>query len=212
MAKSLKDENRWQLWIVIAVNSLIFFSVAAQARAVGLDGLLSLVGEPEKVLPVGFAVVIATVLNGLLSADAKVGVVFLRWKNALPGHRAFSRYAKADPRIDLVALRKTIGTEFPVNPVDQNRVWYRIYKAVEAEPAVSQVHRDFLLLRDYTGLCVVLIIFYGGVGFYIMNFTKPFALYLLFLTMQYVVVRQAASRYGVRIVKSVLAQRATKAA
>ncbi len=212
MAKSLKEQNRWQLWGIIAVNSLIFFSVVVQAKIIKLDDLRSIFSEPEKLVPVGFAVVITTVLNGLLSADAKACLVFLRWHNALPGHRAFSQYATSDPRIDLVALRKTIGPEFPVNPVDQNRVWYRIYKTVEEEPAVSQVHKDFLLLRDYTGLCVLFIIFYGTVGLSTIASTRTFILYLLILIIQYVVVRQAASHYGVRMVKTVLAQKAAKAA
>lgn len=209
MAKSLKEQNRWQLWIIIAANTLLLYAVV-QTDAFGLDSFRSVLSDPEKLVPMGLAVVIATVLNGVLSADAKERLVFLRWKNALPGHRAFSRYAKSDPRIDLVALRKTLGAEFPVNPVEQNRVWYRIFKTVEEEPAVSQVHRDFLLLRDYTGLSVLFIIFYGAVGLYTIASAKTLVLYLLALIIQYFVVRQAASQYGVRMVKTVLAQKAAK--
>jgi hypothetical protein len=35
-------------------------------------------------IPVGFAFIIATVADGLLSADMKDRLVFLKWKHALP--------------------------------------------------------------------------------------------------------------------------------
>jgi len=206
LAKSLKEQNRWQIAIVVVVNSLFLYGVV-QANAIELDGFRSIFSDAQKLVPVGCAVVIATVLNGILNADAKARLVFLRWYDALPGHRAFSEYASADPRIDLAALTKMQGFVFPVDPRDQNRAWYRIYKTVENEPAVVQVHRDFLLLRDYTGLSALFIVFYGAAGLYAIPSTKISAIYLLLLILQYCVVRQAASHYGIRLVTTVLAQK-----
>jgi hypothetical protein len=205
--KSLKEQNRWQLWLVLAINSLFFYGVQ-QANAIKIDGLRGLFTDTNKLLPIGFALVISTVLNGMLSADNKARLVFLRWRYALPGHRAFSKYAMSDPRIDLVALTKLHGSAFPADPIDQNRTWYRMYKTVEKEPAVNQVHRDFLLLRDYTGLCALFVVFYGAAGLYAIPSTKIGLLYLALLVLQYAVVRQAASNYGIRFVTTVLAQRA----
>ena len=37
--------------------------------------------------------------------------------------------------------------DFPVDPVEQNRAWYRIYKTMENDTAVRQVHRDFLRIH-----------------------------------------------------------------
>lgn len=166
--------------------------------------------EPQKLMPAGLAVLVSTVLNGFLSADTKARLVFLRWRNVLPGHRAFSEYANSDPRIDPFVLGLILGSAFPVDPVDQNRVWYRLFKIVEKEPAVEQVHRDFLLLRDYTGLSALFIIFNGGAGLYAISSLKVWALYLLVLVMQYIVVRQAASQYGIRMVTTVLARQEVK--
>jgi hypothetical protein len=36
--KSLKDQNRWQLWIIVAANSLFLYGVV-QANAIKADGL-----------------------------------------------------------------------------------------------------------------------------------------------------------------------------
>jgi hypothetical protein len=206
LTKSLKEKNYPLLWVIIALNALFFYAVV-HANAVQLDDLRSLFSDPGKLVPVGVAVLIATVLNGMLSAEMKARLVFLRWRNALPGHRAFSEYAASDPRVDPAALRETVGTTFPVDPADQNRAWYRLFKAVEQEPAVDQVHRDFLLLRDYTALSVLFLIFYGAVGLYAISSLKIFGLYIVLLNFQYIVARQAASNYGVRFVTTVLAQK-----
>jgi hypothetical protein len=209
LSKSLKEQNRTLLWTIIAVNAVVFCAVV-RANAIQLDSFSSVFGEPQKLVPAGLAVLISTVMNGFLSADTKARLVFLRWRNALPGHRAFSEYANSDPRIDPVVLRRSLGSAFPVDPVDQNRIWYRLFKAVEKEPAVEQVHGDFLLLRDYTGLSALFIIFNGGVGLYAISSLKVWALYLMLLIVQFILVRQAASQYGIRMVSTVLARQEAK--
>jgi hypothetical protein len=203
--KSLKEQNRWQLWIIIAGNSVFLYGVI-QANAIKLEGLRSAFKDAGNLLPVGVALVISAVLNGLLSADAKSRLVFLRWRHALPGHRAFTDYAMRDPRIDVPMLAKLHGSALPTDPVEQNRAWYRIYKAMETDAAVRQVHRDFLLLRDYTGLCVVFVVFYGAVAFYAISSKKVALIYLIAMVAQYVLIRQAASNYGIRFVTTVLAR------
>jgi hypothetical protein len=209
LSKPLKEQNRWQLCIIFAGNTFLLYALV-QAKGFDIDGLRSIFGDPKTLVPVGFAVVATAVLNGVLSADTKARLVFLRWHNALPGHRAFSHYASSDPRIDFAALTRDHGAALPVDPVEQNRTWYRIYKTVENEPSVNQVHRDFLLLRDYTGLSVLFFVFYGGVGFFALPSIRSSALYLLLLIIQFGVVRLAASNYGIRLVTTVLAQKTTK--
>jgi hypothetical protein len=52
----------------------------------------------------------------------KARLVFLRWRHALPGHRAFSKYAVRDPRIDVSSLEKLHGGSLSVDPVEQNQI------------------------------------------------------------------------------------------
>jgi hypothetical protein len=205
LAKSLKEQNRWQIWLIIALNSLFLYGVV-EANAIEIDGIRSIFTDASKLVPFGLAVVVATVLNGLLWANAKARLVFLRWQHTLPGHRAFTRYITADPRIDPVAVQRAIGGPLPVDPVEQNRVWYRLYKTVENDPAITQVHRDFLLTRDYTALAVLFLVFYGGAGYYSIPSPKIATIYAVLLLIQCVVVRQAAFHYGIRFVTSVLAR------
>ena len=207
MEKSLKDQNRLQLWISVAANTLFFFGIV-QADAVRLDGLRAVFIDVHNLLPVGIALLITTVLNGVLSAGAKERLVFFRWHNALPGHRAFSKYCRSDSRIDVLALTRAFGSPFPVDPVEQNRAWYGIYKSVETETGVRQALRDYLLLRDYTALSVLFLIFYGGAGLFLIPSSKTGLIYLVLLLLQYVLVRQSASNSGVRLVTTALAQKA----
>lgn len=204
--KSLKDQYRWQLWIIVAVNTLFLYSVV-QANAIKVDGLRAIFTGAQNLLPVGVALIVATVLNGLLSADAKARVVFLRWHYALPGHRAFSEHAARDPRIDVAALKKIHGGPLPTDPVEQNRTWYRMYKSIENDPAVRQAHRDYLFMRDYAGLGAVFIVFYGAVGMFTIPSMRVGLMYLLVLAAQFALVRQAASNYGTRFVTTVLARK-----
>jgi hypothetical protein len=205
LATSLKEQNRWQIWFIIAVNSLFLYGVV-EANAIQIDGLRSIFTDASKLVPFGLAVVIATVLNGLLPADAKARLVFLRWRNTLPGHRAFTRYMTADPRIDPTAVQRAVGGPLPVDPAEQNQVWYRLYKTVENDPAIAQVHRDFLLTRDYTALAVLFLIFYGSAGYYSIPSPKIATIYAVLLLIQCIAVRQAAFHYGIRFVTSVLAR------
>jgi len=207
MVKSLKEQNRWQLWLIVAANSLFLYGVV-QANAIEVEGLRAMFKDASNLLPVGLAIIVSTVLNGLLSADTKARLVFLRWHNALPGHRAFTQYAKSDSRIDLAKVTKLHGSALPTDPSEQNKVWYQFYKTVDNNTAVLQVHRDFLLMRDYTGLAALFIFVYGAVGLYGIPSLKISIFYILLLIIQYAIVRRAAATYGVRMVTTVLAQKA----
>ena len=207
--KSLKDQYRWQLWIIVAANTLFLYGVV-QANAIKVDGLRAIFTDAQNLLPVGVALIVATVLNGLLSADAKARVVFLRWRHALPGHRAFSVYALRDPRIDVAALEKIHGGPLPTDPVEQNRTWYRMYKSIENDAAVRQAHRDYLFMRDYAGLCAVFILLYGTAGMFTIPSMRVGLIYLVVLAAQFVLVRQAACNYGTRFVTTVLARKTGK--
>jgi hypothetical protein len=67
--KSLKDQYRWQLWIIVAVNTLFLYGVV-QANAIKVDGLRAIFTDAQNLLPVGVALIVATVLTGLLSSEA----------------------------------------------------------------------------------------------------------------------------------------------
>ena len=158
-------------------------------------------------LQVDLGVVLAGVVNGLLSADIKARLVFWRWSNPLPGSFAFSRYAQRDARIDTAALRQVVG-DWPTEPRQQNAIWYRLYKTVEHEPAVMDAHRYFLLTRDYAALAFLVFVVAGPLGLWLLPSALTAGAYIGLLLLQYLLARQAASNYGVRFVTTVLSLKA----
>ena len=87
-----------------------------------------------------------------------------------------------------------------------------MYKEVHNEPSVHQVHREFLLLRDYAGLAALFLVGFGAVAIFTVQPTRVLAVYCVLLMAQFIIVRHAAATYGIRFVTTVLALKASTSA
>lgn len=209
VSKSLKDQNRWQLWLTIALNACAFYTVI-RSGAISAAGWKGLFTSATNLLPAGFSFIVTSVANGLLSANMKARLVFLRWAHALPGHRAFSKHAPVDPRIDLERLKKSLGNNFPKEPEAENKAWYRMFKEEEAAPEVQHIHREFLLMRDYTGFSALFLVGLGVASFVFVKSWEASLAYCIALLLQFIIVRHVAATYGTRFVCTVLAVKSAK--
>lgn len=207
-AKTLKDQYRWSLWLAIAANTLVLGAILQGGPT--LSDVPAMLERASVLLPVGFACLTTTVVNGLLTSGTKARLVFLRWRHPLPGCQAFSRHARSDPRIDLDRLRRAVGGKFPDTPDAENAAWCRLLAATEHEPKVLQSHRDFLLTRDLTGVAAIALVVFGAVGLAFAPTWKVVGFYAVGLAAQYLVMRQTASNYGSRFVCTVMAARSSK--
>lgn len=206
-AKPLKEQNRPYLRGILGANVLAFYCVS-QGRFIQAEDWIALLHAIPKAACLGaFAFVVAIVLNGQLSSVVKDRLVFWRWQFPLPGHRAYSFYALHDPRIDLVRLTELNGGSLPTDPKDQGTTWFRMFKSVEDEPAVLQVHRDYLLARDYTGMSAIFFVVFGTSSCWLATPLRWAAAYLACLMIQYALARRAAANFGVRFVTTVMAQK-----
>lgn len=153
--------------------------------------------------------VLVLVLTGLMSPSVKASLVFWKGKRALPGHESFSKHAPADTRIDMTALKKSVGA-FPTEPAEQNSFWYKLYKKVDGEVAVKEAHRSYLLFRDMASMSVLLLIVVP-IGLYF-NDVSPTATWsaVAFFAAQYLLTAIAARNSGVRFVTNVLAIHVSK--
>jgi hypothetical protein len=167
----------------------------------GLDQFMQ---QWRALLSAGAGVILAGVVNGLLSSDSKARIVFWRWSNPLPGSFAFSHYAERDPRINIGNLKKKVG-RFPSTPREQNARWYKLYRSVSDYPAVIDAHRSFLLTRDYAGMALLLLMTAGPIGVWQIPSQATAGVYIGFLLLQYLLARHAARNYGIRLVTTVLA-------
>ena len=203
VSKSLKDRNTARLVAVCAVNLAAYVAVLQGQALLALDWQQVLKATTD-FFPAGLGVVFVSVVNGLMSPQAKARLVFWRWRHPLPGCRAFTVHAKNDPRINLPALRSRLGS-LPKFEAEQNAAWYKMYRTIQADPAVAHVHKEYLFTRDYASLSALMFVVLGSVALWQAGAVPQAALYLLFLAAQYAIVRFAAANYGQRFVCTVLA-------
>lgn len=57
-SQKLKDQNRWQLWLIIAANAVVFYG-ACQWETFELSGIKAALAGAANLLPVGLAIVVA---------------------------------------------------------------------------------------------------------------------------------------------------------
>ncbi|MFG7488769.1 hypothetical protein [Methylorubrum rhodesianum] len=203
--KSLKDQNRAALWATIAVNVVALYGFS-QYEAVSSSGIKGLLAGATSLVPMALALVATTLANGFLSAETKARLVFLRWRHALPGHRAFSKFAVSDPRVDIDGLKRLLGKDWPDTPEAENRVWYRLFKDTENDPVILWAHREFLFTRDYAAFAALFLVVFGVAAGFTVRPPSTLAAYLALLILQFLLARHVAATYGNRLVCTVLAR------
>ncbi|MCH9052754.1 MAG: hypothetical protein IIA72_17055 [Proteobacteria bacterium] len=203
MVASLKDANKLPLLAAMVANLAVFYAAVKTDAIIG-GAWLDVARSLTEALPAGLGLVLIGIVNAQLSADAKARIVFFRWQNPLPGSHAFTHYSATDPRIDLGFLEEAHGP-LPTDPRQQNALWYKLYKSVEKDASVMQVHREFLFARDYTCLALMMAILLGGAGLVQIPSSGTALSYLGVLVVQFLLAGRAARNHGRRFVTTVLA-------
>ena len=99
----------------------------------------------------------------LIPTEWKEVLVFWRWNDRLPGHRAFSVFAPKEPRVNLKRLTELHGT-LPTDGKEQNALWYQMSKRHGSASGVIDAHKSYLLYRDlaYMNLAVGIVLVIPG--------------------------------------------------
>jgi hypothetical protein len=129
---SLKKENQKYLWMYIGVNIAVIACIVLYKtiKLYELEKILkTFILSPGTILFI-LSPLISLLINGILPANWKNIIVFWRFKNPLPGCRAFTILINKDARIDKKKLKKVIG-KFPIEPKKQNKLWYKLFKKYE---------------------------------------------------------------------------------
>ena len=203
---NLKAQNSSTLWLFftfqIALLISFFFATYFDEVLSDYQSLLTV-----RVSGILIAPLVLYIVNGVLSSNFKSALVFWRYKNVLPGCRAFSLLGPKDFRVDMNKLTVIHG-ELPTAASEQNRLWYQIYRLNKDEPLILGSHRRFLLGRDIVGIAFLFLIL-SGIPFAIFG-NKPFnILYLITLLVIYLVTMVVARNHGNRFVTNVLSIEST---
>lgn len=200
---TLKDQNRLGLVTAFLANVAVFL-VLSLNLAIPLSGKSEWQFNWLTITPGLLGAVLVGVLNGQLDALTKARIVYLRYKDPLPGSRAFSKLIYTDPRIDPDALRTKVGA-FPEDAAGQNRLWYRLYLAAKDAPQILHANKEYLFTRDFHVMSIAFLFVFGGLSIWTIEHNATRALYLFGLLLQYLATGQAARVHGGRLVCSVLA-------
>lgn len=203
MSLSLKGQNSAGLYALMAANLALFYGVV-QHDAILAGDWAETASRLAEAIPAGLGLALTGLLNAQLPAEAKARIVFLRWRDPLPGSEAFTKHGPADPRVDVAALESAFGP-LPVMPREQNALWYKLYKSVSSDASVTQVHRAFLFTRDYACLALFAWVVLGAAGFVQIPSVRTALGYVAVLGAQFLLARRAARTHGVRFVTTVLA-------
>jgi hypothetical protein len=112
---------------------------AASAAWLGLDRVTAVTSVLQHLGVAAVGGLILLVLQEVVPRSTKEILVFFRFKDRLPGCRAFSVIAARDPRIDPVELGVLLPSA-TMNGVEQNALWYRWLKSMESDPAIADNH------------------------------------------------------------------------
>jgi hypothetical protein len=210
--KSLTSGRSFKFASVPWLVSLVAFDIVIilafvfpdLVRAQSMTQLTAARATLALVLPVA-----VLLLSGLLSHGIKASLVYWKLTDALPAHEAFTKHGPRDARIDLTALQKNVGN-FPTTPAGQNRLWFRLYKAVETQPAIVEAQKMYLLYRDMAAISSLLLIvvplglyLHGAAFFAVGAVAGIFALQYLMAAVS------ARHSSGIRFVTNVLAIHST---
>ncbi|WP_064091552.1 hypothetical protein [Rossellomorea aquimaris] len=189
-------------------NATLFSFVILNLLLVGLDSYLALSMEKLnaetliKLLPVSSIVILSTIiLNGFLSSNFKYMLVFMRMNNPLPASR-LQETLRNDHRVSIDQVSEKFGP-IPNEPKQQNIYWYqKLYKPNQDSEKVRDIHKKFLMTRDMTAICFMILIF-SILNTLLLTGTW---LHIFIILGEYLIIRLVATNYGKRFVATVVAE------
>ena len=131
-------------------------------------------------------------------------IVLWKLRNPLPACRVFTELAQNDPRIDINELREKHG-KLPEDPVEQNRLWYKIYESKQNEPIILASHGRWLLFRELGAIALVFLLVSSSASLISSPGTDS-AIYSGLLSAQYILLSIAAQNTSKRFACNVLAR------
>lgn len=203
----IKSENR-KLLIGYFLFQIVIFAIFIghiDFNLIGADQFLAQIKKPQGFISLCAAIFII-VMEGLFPNGFKEFLVFWRFRDRLPGHRAFSHIGPKDPRINMETLKRLYPVGLPTDPEEQNSEWYLLYGQHRDKPKIYNSHKAFLLTRDFTAL-TVLFVPLTILGHLLLGSNPRMVFYhLMFLAALFVSTSLSARNYGNRFVANVLSE------
>lgn len=206
--KSLKEKNAWLIHTALVLHALAFVWAATDPGAILGRDALSVERIQSALAPgalsLGIIAIAGLVLLGLVPPGLRDKLIHWRWRDPLPGCRAFSEIGPGDSRVEMALLRGSFGP-LPSLPAEQNRLFYSIYRAHQNESGVCDAHRSYLAARDISVMNLILFVALPPVAVWATGDPARALKYAGALLAAYGLTCIAAQVYAKRFVQNVLA-------
>lgn len=186
---------------------LFSFMVLNLMIVVGLDSFMAIIIDKItnekliKLFPLPSVIILTTILNGAFSSRFKERLVFLRWSTPLPASR-LRKTLNDDHRFSIDQVKEKYGP-IPDDPKEQNMYWYnKIYKPNQGLNKIIDVHKNFLMTRDMTAICFIILVFSTINAIFLTGNW----LHVIIMFLEYLLLTLVASNYGKRFVATVVAE------
>lgn len=206
--KSLKDQNAWLIRAAMIGHILAFAWVTAEPTKLLKADRTLLANQLETfaapgTAALGLIVVASLLLLGLVPPTWRDRLMHWRWKDPLPGARAFSKIGPASGNVDMRKLRAQHGP-FPRAGDKQNALFYRIYRNHRDDTGVLDAHGRYLAARDVGTITMILTATLPWLVFYATGDWIKSVAYASGLFATYALCVIAAKNYSLRMVQNVL--------
>lgn len=207
--KSLKEQNAWLIRAAMIGHILAFVWIAAEPlRLLSMDGRAFAARLEAAAAPgtaaLGLIVIASLLLLGMVKPNWRDRIMHWRWRDPLPGCRAFTQVGPTSSHVDMAALEATYGP-LPTSGADQNRLFYRIYRDHRDDVGVLDAHGRYLAARDIGTITALVMLFLPWLAWWASGDAGRSFAYGLALVAVYALCVVATKNYSWRMVQHVLA-------
>lgn len=212
--KSLKEQNAGLIRAAMIGHILAFAWIAAEPlRLLSMNGR-SLAARLEAAAAPGTAafgliVVASLLLLGLINPVWRDRIIHWRWRDPLPGCRAFTSVGPLSSHVNMTVLEAQYGP-LPSAGIEQNQLFYRIYREFREDVGVLDAHGRYLAARDIGTITALVMVPLPWLALWASGNAAPAIVYGLALLMIYTLCVIAAKNYSWRMVQHVLALASSK--
>ncbi|WP_421875985.1 hypothetical protein [Pacificispira sp.] len=207
--KSLKEQNAWLIRAAMICHVLAYIWVTVEPMKLLSVGRTSLAKQLETfaapgTVGLGIIVIASLLLLGFVPPKWRDRLMHWRWKDPLPGSRAFSKIGPESGNVNMRKLRRELGV-FPRAGDKQNALFYRIYRNHQEEVGVRDAHGRYLAARDIGTITALMSVTLPWLACWATEDYVKSAIYGVCLLVVFALCVIAAKNYSLRMVQNVLA-------
>jgi len=205
--KTLKNLNRkWLIsYLIIGIIIFALFNSLIELKFKDVNELYKTLISPKGIFSI-LSYPLIIILEGFISSNIKAIFVFWRFKNPLPGCRAFTDIGQKDPRIDVNKMNLIFKNGFFNDPIKQNNLWYSLFRKHDDNNVIKESHRSFLLTRDLTTITILFIPLSLFLHTILKTEITMMMINVSILATMYIILAIVSQNYGKRLVANVIVE------